>query len=193
MEEILNEWSSELEDLVRGFTKEAIAVSKWDKEIIDNGDQIVKLQTDVQRVQEGQKELDQSLELIFSQQSELGGLLDSLESDLNNLYNENELGPTDEERQKGYQSAEDINSQLNQMATTLKELISKLNRAHTKDLDEDQPVNQIIKILNAHLNSLQWVDQNTELLNSKIQEVSKQFSISQKELERIYGERSGFN
>jgi len=79
------------------------------------------------------------------------------------------------------------------MSATLKDLIAKLNRAQSKDEGDDNPVNQIIKILNAHLNSLQWIDQNTSLLNSKIQEVSKQFGIQQKEHERIYGERSGFS
>jgi nuclear pore complex protein Nup62 len=40
LEEIINEWSSELEEHVRSFTKEAIKVSKWDKEMIENGEQV---------------------------------------------------------------------------------------------------------------------------------------------------------
>lgn len=52
----------------------------------------------------------------------------------------------------------------------------------------DGQINQIVKVLNAHLTSLQWVDSNSVLLNSKIQEVSKQFQVLQKEQER-FGER----
>jgi len=161
--------------------------------MMENAEQIFKLQSEVQRVQVGAKELDSSLEMINTQQNELHQMLDSLEMEMKNLYNETEMGPTDEEREKGYELAETINSNLNQMSTTLKELITKLNRAYSKEEDEDNPVSQIIKILNAHLNSLQWVDQNSVLLNTKIQEVSKQFMIHEKEQERIYGERSGFN
>jgi nuclear pore complex protein Nup62 len=192
LEDILNDWGAELEDQVRIFTKEAITISKWDKDIMENGDQLFKLHTEVQRVQVGQKELDQSLEIIHTQQSELHQLLDSLEADITSLYNESEMGPTDEERDKGYQLAENINGQLDQMSNTLKELISKLN-AHSKDSDDQNPVSQIIKILNAHLNSLQWIDQNSAVLNTKIQEVSKQFGIQLKEQERLYGERSRFS
>lgn len=39
-----------------------------------------------------------------------------------------------------YELAEDINSKLNYMSTTLKELISKLNNAQNKNSDNDNPV-----------------------------------------------------
>jgi nuclear pore complex protein Nup62 len=37
-------------------------------------------------------------------------------------------------------------------------------------------MSQIIKILNAHLNSLEWIDQNSNQLQLKIQEISKTLS-----------------
>ncbi len=55
----------------------------------------------MQRVQVAQKELDQNLEMIFTQQNELDQLLQSLEAEVDTTYNEAELGPLDLERKKG--------------------------------------------------------------------------------------------
>lgn len=180
-----------MEEQVRSFTNQAVEVAKWDKEIMENGDKIFKLQHEVQRVHVAQKELDQNLEIIYTQQTELHQMLESLESDVANMVNETEMGPTDTEREKGYQLAEDINGQLDQMSNTLKDLISKLNSASEKTEDTDNPVNQIVKILNAHLNSLNWVDENASLLNTKVQEIGRQFAMQQVEQERLSRTSSG--
>lgn len=75
------------------------------------------------------------------------------------------------------------------MGNTLKDLVSKLNTAQEKTLDPENPVNQIVKILNAHLTSLQWIDQNAGNLQSKIQDVTKQMSYQKSEQDRLYGRR----
>ena len=48
-----------------------------------------------------QKELDQNLEIITAQQDDLDQLLTSLESEVTKMYNESDLGPIDQEREKG--------------------------------------------------------------------------------------------
>ena len=73
------------------------------------------------------------------------------------------------------------------MSHGIKQLITKLNAAHEKSEDTESPVNQIVQILNAHLNSLQWIDQNTATLHSRIEEASKQFTVRKREQERLYG------
>jgi len=185
LEEVINDWSNELEENVRVFTKQAVDVSKWDQSIMENGDKVYKLHTEVKRVQVSQKELEQNLEIISTQQNELSSLLDSLESEVDGIVADSDLTPTDIEREKGYQMAEDINAQLDQMATTLKDLVSKLNLSQEKNGDGENPVFQIVKILNAHLNSLQWIDQNSSYLQSKLQEVSRIFATQKAETERI--------
>jgi hypothetical protein len=54
-------------------------------------------------VQVSQRELDQNLEIIYTQQSELHHLLQALESDLDTtITNQMDLSPTDIEREKGF-------------------------------------------------------------------------------------------
>lgn len=49
-----------------------------------------------------QKELDQNLEMIFTQQTELHQLLESIESEVENVYNNTDLSTVDIEREKGF-------------------------------------------------------------------------------------------
>jgi len=171
------------------FREQAIDVAQWDKNVMENGDKIFKLHSEALRVQVAQKELDQNLEILYTQQNELHQLLASLENEVETLANEIDMNPTDVEREKGYQLAEDINSQLDQMGNTVKELITKLNTSQEKSVDAENPIAQIVKILNSHLNSLQWIDQNSAILQSRIQDVSKHFTFQKGEQERIHGRK----
>lgn len=90
-----------------------------------------------------QVELEQNLELIEAKQTDLHTLLTvsyilssfrsqhkGLETEIAKLdHNAGPLGTADEEREKGYQQAERINAQLDQMSSSMKELIDKLNRS----------------------------------------------------------------
>jgi len=185
LENIINEWGTELEDHVNTFTRQAIEVAKWDREVMENGDKIFKLHTEVNRLQVAQKELDQNLEMIFTQQTELHQLLESIETEVETVYNNTDLSTVDIEREKGYQLAEDINGQLNDISSTLQKLIAKLNASQEKTLDNENPLHQVIKILNAHLNSLQWIDQSSSQLQSKMQDVNKQLNFQLQEQERL--------
>ena len=78
------------------------------------------------------------------------------------------------------------------MGITLKDLVTKINDAQEKSLDPENPVNQIVKILNAHLNSLNWIDQNSSQLQSKIQETAKFLALQKTEQERLYGRRRDY-
>jgi nuclear pore complex protein Nup62 len=187
LEDIINDWSTQLEDHVGTFTKQAHQVAEWDNKIIDNGAKIMKIYEHVNKVQVSQKELDQTLELIFTQQQELNGMLDSLEGELDKLMSAQgrQENPADIEREKGYQLAEDLNRQLDQMGVTLRELIKKINSNQQQSADDDNPIYQIVQILNAHLNSLQWIDQSSSALQHKIAEVDKQLKASKLEHDKL--------
>uniref|UniRef100_A0A0L8I1I7 Nucleoporin NSP1-like C-terminal domain-containing protein n=3 Tax=Octopus bimaculoides TaxID=37653 RepID=A0A0L8I1I7_OCTBM len=71
------------------------------------------------------------------------------------------------------------------MVLDLKEIIDHLNTTNTSEENTD-PVHQITKILNAHMDSLRWIDQNAGLLNRRVEDISKQMELQRKEQERNY-------
>jgi nuclear pore complex protein Nup62 len=179
VEEIINMWNSELEEDAITFRRQAIEIAKWDRILLENSDKILALHGNVKRVELAQKQLDSNLEMISRQQGELHELMDQLEAEVDKVYSnhESEMTPADLERENGYQLAENVNGELDQMAITLKEIIKKLNSANERAVDQDNPVHQIVDILNSHLHSLQWVTQQTAQVQTKLARVSKSFEL----------------
>ncbi|XP_060688131.1 nucleoporin 62 like [Hemiscyllium ocellatum] len=183
LESLINKWSVELEDQEKQFLHQATQVNAWDRMLIENGEKITALHREAEKVKLDQKRLDQELDFILSQQKELEDLLEPLEQSVRDQHGTIYLQHADEEREHTYKLAENIDAQLKRMAQDLKEIIQHLNSTSSSSEISD-PLQQICKILNAHMDSLQWIDQSSVLLQKKVEDVSKQFEIRRREQER---------
>ncbi|KAG8553909.1 hypothetical protein GDO81_003597 [Engystomops pustulosus] len=137
----------------------------------------------MEKVKLDQKRLDQELDFILSQQKELEDLLTPLEESVKEQSGTIYLQHADEEREKTYKLAENIDAQLKRMAQDLKDVIEHLNTT-AGPADASNPLQQICKILNAHVDSLQWIDQNSALLQRKVEQVAKECESRRKDQER---------
>ncbi|KAM5146066.1 nucleoporin-62 C-terminal-like protein isoform 2-T2 [Mantella aurantiaca] len=183
LENLINKWSLELEDQEKHFLQQATQVNLWDKTLISNGERITSLHREMEKVKLDQKRLDQGLDFILSQQKELEDILGPLEDLVKEQNGTIYLQHADEEREKTYKLAENIDAQLKRMSQDLKDVIEHLNTSAGLG-DSSNPLQQICKILNAHMDSLQWVDQNSALLQRKVEQVTKECENRRKEQER---------
>ncbi|XP_028671816.1 nucleoporin 62 like [Erpetoichthys calabaricus] len=183
LENLINKWSLELEDQERHFLHQATQVNAWDRMLIENGEKITSLHRELEKVKLDQRRLDQELDFILSQQKELEDLLIPLEESVKEQNGTIYVQNADEERERTYKLAENIDAQLKRMSQDLKEIIEHLNTASGPS-DSSDPLQQICKILNAHMDSLQWIDQNTVLLQRRAEEVSKLCEGRRKEQEK---------
>ncbi|KGL96677.1 Nuclear pore glycoprotein p62, partial [Charadrius vociferus] len=185
LESLINKWSLELEDQEKHFLHQATQVNAWDQTLIENGEKITSLHREVEKVKLDQKRLDQELDFILSQQKELEDLLTPLEESVKEQSGTIYLQHADEERERTYKLAENIDAQLKRMAQDLKDITEHLNTSRGP-ADTSDPLQQICKILNAHMDSLQWIDQNSAVLQRKVEEVTKVCESRRKEQERSY-------
>lgn len=77
-------------------------------------------------------------------------------------------------REETFQLAEEISRHLEVTCNDLKRMIIKLNASSERRYDEDEdedPVAEIQKILGAHIDSLQWVDGQTELMQQSLEKL----------------------
>ncbi|KAM9226908.1 nuclear pore glycoprotein p62-like isoform 1-T1 [Leptosomus discolor] len=185
LESLINKWSLELEDQEKHFLHQATQVNAWDRMLIENGEKITSLHKEVEKVKLDQKRLDQELDFILSQQKELEDLLSPLEESVKEQSGTIYLQHADEERERTYKLAENIDAQLKHMAQDLKDIIEHLNTSGGP-ADTSDPLQQICKILNAHMDSLQWIDQNSAVLQRKVEEVTKVCESRRKEQERSF-------
>jgi len=173
-----------LEKQVDDFRLQAHKVAEWDKMLFTNSEAIIRLHEQVEMIQSSQSDLERHLELIATKQNELHELLNTLESEVDKLSTSAPQTPADQERQMGYELADRMNGQLLTMNKSLKELIDKLNASATTP-EDDNPVGQMIQILNIHLNSLQWIDQNATALSERINEVDKSSKLQRQKGEEL--------
>ncbi|XP_053931602.1 nuclear pore glycoprotein p62-like isoform X2 [Cuculus canorus] len=185
LESLINKWSLELEDQEKHFLHQATQVNAWDRMLIENGEKITSLHKEVEKVKLDQKRLDQDLDFILSQQKELEDLLTPLEESVKEQSGTIYLQHADEERERTYKLAENIDAQLKRMAQDLKDITEHLNTSRGP-ADTSDPLQQICKILNAHMDSLQWIDQNSAVLQRKVEEVTKVCESRRKEQERSF-------
>ncbi|KAH9815188.1 Nsp1-like C-terminal region-domain-containing protein [Melampsora americana] len=196
MEDLVSRWTAELNERTADFKHMADEIAAWDQVLIQNGDQISNLYSELQRIEPIQTSIDQTLDHVETQQAELSAALDDYERQLST-----HLPPTQDlaalpgqrartaaqEREQAYKLAEDVHGQLNDMATSLGAMISELNTlsgprsvstteesgALAGTPTEEDPIAQVAGILNAHLTSLNWVGEITQDLGSKLGELER--------------------
>ncbi|XP_038157147.1 nucleoporin 62 like [Cyprinodon tularosa] len=185
LESLINKWSLELEDQERHFLQQATQVNAWDRMLVENGEKITSLHKELEKVKLDQRRLNQELDFILSQQKELEDVLSPLEESVKEQSGTIYMQNADEERERTYKLAENVDAQLKRMSHDLKEIIEHLNTS-SGPADTSDPLQQICKILNAHMDSLQWIDQNSVLLQRRVEEVSKLCDTQRKEQEKTF-------
>merc|ERR1711973_414904 len=139
---------------------------------------IISLHESVAAVRLDQQRLEHELDFVAAQQSELEEILKPLEASLAHS------GPVDSERERIYALAENLDGQLSRMGEDLKEIISHLNTS-VKSQDSKDPVYQIGKVLNAHMDSLQWIDSHAQSVERNLEEVSRLAELHRSDGERL--------
>uniref|UniRef100_A0A8C2BXW6 Nuclear pore glycoprotein p62 n=1 Tax=Cyprinus carpio TaxID=7962 RepID=A0A8C2BXW6_CYPCA len=173
LEALINKWSSELEDQERHFLQQATQVNAWDRMLVENGEKITALHKDMEKVKLDQRRLDQELDFILSQQKELEDLLCPLEESVKEQSGTIYMQNADEERERTYKLAENVDAQLKRMSQDLKEIIEHLNTS-SGPADTADPVCKIRSIILLH----RRVEEVSKLCESRSKEQEKSFRIN---------------
>ena len=206
MEDIVKMWQDELDASIKEFSQQAGEVAAYDRVLLKGGDEISKLVTQITQAEERQSGIDQTLDYVEQQQAELNALLDTYEQQRKDLLQASgaqtharmDMGVADVEREKAYQLAESLNTQLDDMSRNLVLMIDEVNqmsaptsarqgssrdttdanpeslgplRVGSTDIlaGHEDPIMQISAILNAHFSSLKWIDEHTSSLRDRLE------------------------
>lgn len=176
MDEIITRWATDLSKYQKEFKEQAGKVAEWDRMLVENGEKIQKLYTSTFEAERASHEIERQLASVESQQDELSAWLDRYEGDLQELHNkqvnpsDQSTGP-DQERDRTYKLAEKLTDRLDDMGKDLTKMIKEINDmsgALSKGSKTDDPLSQIVRVLNGHLTQLQWIDTNAAALQAKV-------------------------
>jgi len=196
LDEVVNKWSEEIEELVEKFRKQAVQVGRWDRQIINNEDRIVLLHQELQTLQASHKELEMNLDTVLAQQTELHNLLDGLEKEVDRTFKADiaQAGTipktsADQEREQTHALALGILKELDAMSLTLKDIVQDINQSQVPE--SGNVMGQIVSVLNAHLNALQFLDESTGNIQKEIQHISRLTESARRDAERLHARRFG--
>ena len=125
-----------LGNLTKEFQTQASDINSWDKVLMENGDRITQMYTEVVVAERKQTSIDQTLDYINRQQDDVEALLDNYEAQaaefLSDLAGPDGLQPVDQEREKSYRLAEDLNEKLEGMSGNLTNVIKEMNTVQSE-------------------------------------------------------------
>ncbi len=104
-----------------------------------------------------QDQLEQDLNFLHTQQNDLEQSIKKLEMGIEQMP---AIPQThmDSSRNEMYKSLVEVDNQLKSMSGELRDIIKRLNDTN---VNLNDPVVQVSKILNAHMDSLNWIEENT--------------------------------
>ncbi|CAD6573700.1 MAG: FG-nucleoporin nsp1 [Cyphobasidiales sp. Tagirdzhanova-0007] len=204
LEDIINRWSSDLDERVREFTNLASEIKAWDSVLISNGDEISRLCNSLQALDPVSTTISESLDYVENEQKHMGSVLDEYESQLDEILvgrnGQNGLGKgltgglvrqpanANFEREKTYQLAESLNNQLDDLSRSLTSLINEVNSLSSSSglvpsdfsssAGQQDPVSAIAAILNAHLSSLSWIEKTGDMLAGQVEELEAKMKVA---------------
>ncbi|KLJ08682.1 hypothetical protein EMPG_15886 [Blastomyces silverae] len=181
MDEIITRWATDLTKYQKEFQEQAEQVADWDRMLVENGTKVQKLYGNTVDAERATQEVERQLASVEGQQDELSSWLDRYEQEVEALLSKqvgitDSLQGPDQERERTYKLAERLSERLNEMGQDLTSMIEEVNSASStlsKTSKSDEPISQIVRILNSHLSQLQLIDQGTVNLHAKIAAAQK--------------------
>jgi len=179
MQELVNKWTGMLDDQEKEFIEAATKVNYWDKILMNNMDKISKMSLSMTKVKAEHEKMESVLDLVKNYQKDFETFLENEEANCPKIGSVE----TDNERAEFYGSLDRIHTELHQLQGDLKQVIRDINVSN-KIQDKNDPVSQILRILNEHTDTLQWLDDQSAEIKESLDEVGKFHEFFRRDQER---------
>ncbi|KAL0639589.1 FG-nucleoporin nsp1 [Maublancomyces gigas] len=170
LDEITNQWADDVEKYKKEFQDSSSNIKKWDTILVEGRGKITRLVTESKEAERTQSVIDNALERLESEQLDMEKLFDYYETVLGGMEIES-LGtrPTDVEREQMFDTIIKLSSKLTEMQTGAENLITSLNNMslRVENSNTDGYFSSIVRILNQHLQIMQWINTQTAALSVK--------------------------
>ncbi|KAL8723184.1 MAG: hypothetical protein Q9225_000450 [Loekoesia sp. 1 TL-2023] len=178
MDEIITRWASDLAKYQKEFQKQAEKVAAWDHMLVENSEKIQKLYGSTLEAERATAEVERQITAVENDQNEVESWLDRYEEKVDQMISnsgDSFHGP-DLERERTYQLAEKLSIRLDEMGKDLGSMVEEINDASSnlnKNTKPEDPLSQVVRVLNSHLTQLQQIDQGAAALQLKVAAAQK--------------------
>ena len=199
LERLLNKWQSDFDTKHRlAYENLSQSVRQRDIDLAAYRETLQLIQRDINQMQVQQNHLQDDLKLLDTHEKELQNNLDRLESDISqlpplqqdfysiqqqNLYSNQNLPLTFNERMKNFQLMEQLDSLVKCSTKDLQEIVEKMNeqdddQGQETDLNpnanlDEQNVKQLTKTLDSCFKMLAFIDTNVSDIETKVAQTTQ--------------------
>lgn len=150
--------------------------------LVENSEKIQKLYGSTLEAERATTEVERQLSAVENDQETLETWLNHYEKEVDSMIASQQGGQgetisaPDQERERTYQIASKLSERLDEMGKDLTTMIEEINDASStlsKTGKADDPLTQVVRVLNSHLTQLQQIDQGAAALQMKVQEAQR--------------------
>lgn len=165
-------WKREVESDLMAFEAQVERLRLWENQIRAAQREIVQVSEYAERLVLAQQQTERVLADVRNYQDQLDGTLEKVERAVDQQFARANVraGPNleaDESRERIYDLAVKLETQLNTMLTQLKHLVTALNQKHEAAL-ADESSREIMKILNAHHHSIAFLNAKAAAIDQHV-------------------------
>lgn len=161
VEEIVKEWSDELEKQTQAFGKHAAALAAWDRHVLANRRSLLGVEEQLRRVAAAQEAAERKLFMLECHQKEVHEALLTIEGEAERMVSsERHMMDADaQERDRLYERAERISATLAALGSELTTTVEAVNSAQSTVTGGGQsPVGSLVQVLNNQLQALSQIE-----------------------------------
>ena len=201
LDDLINKWTNQLSSASKMFKNYGEKIRSWDEVMVSSSEKITKLYSDSLECENKQNKIDQTLSYIERQQEELETLLTGYEKQSESLLSSSRQGgaseivtvtsggsigslTNDQGRENSYKLAEMLEIRGTSLGTNFSSLISEVNKvndnfnrslltSNSKTDEEEGLLEDVLKLLNSHLESLNWVEESERSLRMQVDKIKK--------------------
>ncbi|VDM40439.1 unnamed protein product [Toxocara canis] len=188
LEQLLSRMVLDVESQERVFMNHVLELNAYDRVLRDNQQKIFALSEEVKQLEEDRDRFIHTVDFAAQQQAELETMVAELEKSLG-LGDWTDMEPVtlpdpsmatqaDAQRQAILQLQLQIDAQVKQADDDINDIVEQVEelkeRTQTDDERSPNTVDQIAQILRRQMDSLHWIDEQTEELKKKLLKVSEE-------------------
>ncbi|MFH4975386.1 hypothetical protein AB6A40_002095 [Gnathostoma spinigerum] len=185
LEQLLNRLTMDVESQERLFMNQVLELNAYDRVLRENQQKIFAVSEEVKHLEDEKDHYIHAIDFLAQQQTELESLVVELEKALG-LGDWTEMAPiglpdpsmatqADNQRQAIMKLQTHIDAQLKQADDDISDIVdqvAELQNAAAEDDSRMDTVEQITQILRRQLESLNWVDRQSEEIKKKVEKLS---------------------
>jgi chromosome segregation ATPase len=185
IQDAFNEWKSEIDTHYAKFKQLGDKTIEMETACYETQKELLILRETLDKIVGAHTQINDNLDMISSEQNDLNNTLDLIEKELDRVLEQSHITSTfqtsgADERENLYIKANVVRRNVEEIEANLSQVTKMLNES--QDREASDVSGDVERTLDVYLETLNWIESNVYLLDSKINSLENDFKSKQKKV-----------